>query len=178
MAHQRGCVSWVTSDDDSSGLSYLIAMLWQVEKYTVDSVVLFLRSNKLLSASASCIGKLLRSEDVPSGLVDIAEEFWRVTLRQPSIDAPSLQGLAGFEHREIELGPLARSYAANTAHYRRQDRVGSWYSGPCRRRFGIHGCSRHLELSGSRCGGHLGPDERRVSGQSGDGPSRPFFRHT
>jgi hypothetical protein len=78
---------------------YLVAMLWGLPGYSTSEAVSFLRAKGLLSAAGESIGRLLRVDDAPPELAEIAIRFWKGAL-----EANDPGSLAGFGwYAEIEM---------------------------------------------------------------------------
>jgi len=81
----------VRRDVDDALAHYLIAMLWQLPRYSVEEAVDFLRSKSKLSAAGEALGHLLRSEGTSSEHASLAVQFWAHAL-----EGGTAETLAGF----------------------------------------------------------------------------------
>jgi hypothetical protein len=93
LEHQRSLVrDAVVRDVDQALDHFLIAMLWQVPGYSVKENIALLRQYpKLLSEAGKVLGRLLRHDEVDSGLIACGLAFW-----DEAIATGDRECLAGF----------------------------------------------------------------------------------
>ncbi len=83
--------SAVARNVDNALAHYVIAMLWQLPRYSSHEAARYLQSTHMLSAAGEKLGLLLRSEDARPEHADRAAQFW-----QQVLEGGNTETLAGF----------------------------------------------------------------------------------